>query len=129
MGRKNNTPPTPPALEPKKEDQVPQGDEGSGLENQENNGGVDNTPNPDGTKEDQVPQGDESNGLENQENNGGVDNTPNIDKNQNDKKTIYKIKRPLLHNGKTYSVDDDVTGLFDDEELERLLKMGAIVEV
>lgn len=40
----------------------------------------------------------------------------------------YKAKRPLLHSGKTYSVEDVVTGLFEDEELERLLKIGAIVE-
>lgn len=123
---------TPMVPETNKETKLPQGNEGAGLEDQEKNGGADQTPNPDATKENQLPQGNKGTGLEDQEKNGGVDQTPYLNSNKEDQKLSevkqFKTKRPLLHNGKTYSIEDDVTGLFEGEELERLLKMGAIVE-
>jgi|GEM_PF-4969260 len=85
-------------------------------------------PNLDETKEKQPPQGDEGAGLEKQEGNGGVDSQEQKEEQTKTEVKHFKTKRPLLHNGKTYSVGDDVTGVFDDEELGRLLGMDAIVE-
>ncbi len=45
-----------------------------------------------------------------------------------DPAVVYVANRPLLHNKKPYSIDADVTGLYEGEELERLLKMGVIKE-
>lgn len=68
----------------------------------------------------------------------GGDNTPDSNANTADQTGItqtpmntvpYIAKRPLLHNKKTYAIDADVTGLFEGEELERLLKLGAIAKV
>lgn len=80
-----------------------------------------------------------------EEKNSGADQTPDLKPETNDQASKENdgtgleskkmseakrvtAKRPLLHNGKAYTLEDDVTGVFEDEELERLLKIGAIVE-
>ena len=85
-------------------------------------------PNPDETKEEQSPQGNQDAGLEKQESNDELDGLEKQEEQDKANVKRFKAKRPLLHNGKTYTVGDDVTALFEDEALEHLLKMGAIVE-
>ena len=125
---KNLSTPKTPELEPKKEDQTLQGNEGAGLENQENNGGADQTPELEPKKEDQTLQGNEGAGLENQENNGGADQTLDPETKTEEDDVAYVVKRPLLRDGEAYKEGRDVTGLFTKDEAARLKTMGVIEE-
>lgn len=40
----------------------------------------------------------------------------------------HRALTPILHNGKTYPVDEDVTDIFDDETLAKLKTIGAVGE-